>query len=105
MPLYEHACPTHGSFTDVRGFDESGHQAACPSCGLACDRVVSLPRQRAMSQLLLKAMERNEKSRHEPHVCSSSCQHHHPQQPPAAEAKPMPQMYLGPRPWVIEHAL
>ncbi len=118
MPIYEYECSSHGRFDELRGFSECSQPADCPVCGVASARAVSLPRAPIMERGLVKAHERNEKSRHEPsahagklsehalfrgkaqrgHVCSASCSHG------AAERKAQSfQTYNGPRPWVVEH--
>lgn len=121
MPIYEFECTTHGCFDELRGFAESSQPAACPVCAVSCERVVSLPRLPVMDRGLVKAQDRNEKSRHEPavhkgnlqehavfkgkarrgHVCSSSCNHGGK----SAEENKSQSLttYKGPRPWVIEH--
>jgi len=124
MPIYEYECTAHGRFDTLRGFAESSAPADCPVCAVACERVVSLPRIPTMDRGLVKAHDRNEKSRHEPgvykgnlqehavfkgkarrgHVCSSSCTHGGSQAQAAEERKSQSlTTYNGPRPWVIEH--
>lgn len=104
MPLYEHACPDHGTFTDLRPFSRSSEAADCPTCGQSCAREISIPHFRTLEKGTRIAMERNEKSAHAPHVCHSGCSHTHkaPKQSAAQPAKL--QAYTGPRPWVVEHA-
>lgn len=36
MPTYQHKCPDHGVFEDVRSIREAEAGAACPKCGLVC---------------------------------------------------------------------
>jgi len=106
MPLYEYQCESHGVFDEFAPGSASNEPAACPVCEQASARILSIPRFKQMSGGVMKAHERNEKSRHEPHVCSSGCSHNHkkPTTKDGEPAKPKLQPYTGPRPWVIEHA-
>ncbi len=121
MPVYEYECDNHGRFDELRRLDENQLPADCPICGAACGRVVSLCCAPVLAATTVKAMDRNEKSSHEPaihagnlaehpvfkgkarrgHVCTSSCRHD-----AAAVAERKAQSFLtynGPRPWVVEH--
>lgn len=99
MPLYEYRCETHGCFDERRPFAECNAPMACPQCGAACERVFTAPRLRGLATSTRIAHERNEKSRHQPHVCTSGCSHG------AVKKRSEPQLtdYRGARPWVIEH--
>jgi putative FmdB family regulatory protein len=99
MPLYQYECESHGRFDELRSYDAADDPIECPSCGLAASRVLTRPRLRVMAGTKVAAMDRNEKSRHEPHVCSSGCSH----RAKSKETKPRLQSYTGSRPWVIEH--
>ena len=104
MPTYTHRCAEHGDFDDVRSFAQSGDAAWCPTCGVSCIREFTAPILSTLNHDSRLAHATNEKSRHEPHICTSGCSHHRrkpaatPDQPPALE------VCNGPRPWVIEHA-
>lgn len=119
MPVYEFECTQHGRFDELRGFSQSADPAPCPVCSTSCARAVSLPRAPVLDASMVRAHDRNERSRHEPathkgsldqhpvfrgkaqrgHVCSSGCSHGS-----AAERKAQSfQTYNGPRPWVVEH--
>jgi putative FmdB family regulatory protein len=120
MPIYEYECAAHGRFDELRGFDACHDPADCPACGAACARAVSLPRAPVLDQAIVRAHDRNEKSRHEPahhrgrldehpvfrgkaqrgHVCSASCSHGGAAEQRKAQSF---QSYTGPRPWVVEH--
>lgn len=105
MPLYEYACATHGGFDEIRPFSESASPCACPTCGEPAPRVISLPRLRRLDPATVHAIDRNQRSAHEPHVCSSGCGHHQRSVVAVdAAGSPKPVAYTGPRPWVIEHA-
>jgi putative FmdB family regulatory protein len=108
MPTYEYECQSHGSFDLYRPMRESEKPGHCPVCGGASARAVTAPNLRVMAPAIRSAMERNEKSRHAPHVCGTGCEHHHPaKKSPGAKkdqgAKPKLEAYRGPRPWVVEH--
>jgi len=66
MPLYEYCCSKHGVFEAFKPFSQSQVPGECPECGQASPRVLSLPRTRVMERGTRIAMERNEKSKHEP---------------------------------------
>lgn len=101
MPVYQHCCPAHGLFDDIRPFAESGADAACPACGTLCGREITAPRLAILDHATRVAHATNERSRHAPHVCGAGCSHHH--RKPAAATPPKAEVYRGPRPWVIEH--
>ena len=110
MPLYEYSCAEHGNFERIVPMARSSEPASCPVCGIPCKKVFTMPALRGLSATIMKAHERNERSRQEPHVCGSTCSHKHSK--PAAPkknrdgspAKPKLESYKGKRPWVIEHA-
>ncbi|HLL57303.1 MAG TPA: zinc ribbon domain-containing protein [Rubrobacteraceae bacterium] len=68
MAIYDFVCEDCGSFEQRRSFAESGAPAACPSCGREARRVYSMPNTRRMPDALSGAMNRAEKSAHEPEV-------------------------------------
>ena len=103
MPIYEYHCTRHGTFDELRTFADAEGPMPCPDCGESSPRIVSIPRFRQLAAGIVSAMDRNEKSQHEPRVSSCGCR------PKASAtggepAKPKRQAYTGPRPWVIEHA-
>jgi putative FmdB family regulatory protein len=120
VPIYEYECEAHGVFELMREMAQARAGGACPECEESCPRILSVPRISALSKQTRIAIERNEKSQHEPrvatraassgrgHVCGSGC--NHGQAPkrvqtktPAAEATTPARRYTGPRPWVVEH--
>lgn len=104
MPLYEYSCSKHGVFEQFRKASQYLHDGTCPVCQADSPRVLSLPRVRSMSPVQMNAGERNEKSRHEPHVCRAGCCHQH--KPKSAQkTRGGLHAYSGPRPWVVEHAV
>ena len=68
MPVYEFVCEDCGPFEQRRPFAEAGEPMACPSCGHEARRVYSIPNTRRMPTALSGAMDRAEKSAHEPEV-------------------------------------
>lgn len=115
MPIYEYECEAHGVFEAMGEMARARADGTCPECELSCPRILSVPRISALSKQTRTAIERNEKSQHEPrvatrkgHVCGSGCSHgptpkRLQTKTPAAEAKTPSRVYTGPRPWVVEH--
>jgi putative FmdB family regulatory protein len=68
VPVYEFVCEDCGPFEQRRSFAEAGDPIACPSCGREARRVYSMPNTRRMPTALSGAMDRAEKSAHEPEV-------------------------------------
>ncbi len=68
MPIYEFICEGCGSFEERRSFEEAGNPAVCPECGSAARRVYSTPNLKTIPTALSNAMNRTEKSAHEPEV-------------------------------------
>ena len=104
MPIYDYECANHGSFELSRPMSRSGESADCPECGIASARTVTAPRLRMLGATIRSSMDRNEKSRHSPHVCTAGCHHRAAKPKPQKEEKPKLVSYRGPRPWVIEHS-
>jgi putative FmdB family regulatory protein len=94
MPVYDFVCEDCGPFEQQRSFAEAGNPMKCPSCGREARRVYSMPNTKRMSNALSGAMNRAEKSAHEPEVAhrpvegkGSGKKHHHNHE----------------RPWMIGH--
>ena len=108
MPLYDYECKNHGPFEAFRAMKDSSKPIACKICGEMAPRVLKAPYLKTLSNRVSNAMERNERSRHAPHVCHSGCNHSHSHAPTKQkknkDGKPALQSYQGKRPWVIEHA-
>jgi putative FmdB family regulatory protein len=68
MPIYDFACEGCGPFEQWRSFAEAGEPMMCPSCGEEVRRIYSMPNTRRMPAALSSAMNRAEKSAHEPEV-------------------------------------
>lgn len=112
MPLYEYACPEHGNFDEFRPSSQCNDAIHCPVCDGNAARVLTVPRTRVLSHAVRTGMERNEKSRHDPHVCKSGCGCSSGRRKSSGASTKKSQekkssnltSYTGPRPWVIEHA-
>lgn len=65
MPIYEFLCEDCGPFEEQRSFEKAG-EAACPGCGAEARRVYTMPNTKRVPAGLSKAMDRAEKSAHEP---------------------------------------
>jgi len=68
VPIYEFLCRECGPFEQQCSLTESSGSTTCPSCGEAAKRVYHMPATRKMSAALSNAMNRVEKSTHEPEV-------------------------------------
>lgn len=66
MPTYDFACEGCGPFELQRPVSEAAEAAPCPRCGNEASRVYSMPNTRRMPAGLSGAMDRSEKSAHEP---------------------------------------
>ncbi len=66
MPIYEFLCEECGPFEERRSFEGAGNPAICRECGTTARRVYSIPNFKAMPATLSNAMNRAEKSAHEP---------------------------------------
>ncbi len=68
MPVYDFICEDCGPFEQRRSFAEASDPMMCPSCGEEARRIYSMPATRRMPAALSSAMNRAEKSAHEPDV-------------------------------------
>ncbi len=66
MPIYEYRCDGCGPFEERRLFGEAGEATACPECGARAQRLYTMPNTKRVPAGLSKAMDRAEKSAHEP---------------------------------------
>jgi putative FmdB family regulatory protein len=105
MPIYDYECVKHGNFEMARPMSQSGSTGICPECGNASNRVITAPRLRTLSAVTRMSMDRNEKSRHSPHLCGPGCSHRAKPATSQNQTSGKPKMisYRGPRPWVVEH--
>ena len=94
MPVYEFVCEDCGPFEQQRSFAEAGEPMACPSCGCEARRVYSMPNTRRMPAALSSAMDRVEKSTHEPEVA---------QRPVGGTGSGKGYHHSHGRPWTLGH--
>lgn len=97
MPIYEYECSDHGGFELSRPMRESAAVGVCPVCDLPAPRVVSAPNFGVLARSTVRAIERNEKSRHEPRAVRVE------PRAGAAEDAPRPRVPVGGRPWMVGH--
>jgi putative FmdB family regulatory protein len=98
MPIYEYECVDHGVFEDQRSIARSDEDGSCPVCENQSPRIVSAPNLGRMERSQVKAMDRNEKSRHEPRVVQAV------QAAPQREGQAAPlRAASGGYPWAIGH--
>jgi putative FmdB family regulatory protein len=94
VPVYEFVCEDCGPFEQQRSFAEAGEPMACPSCGREARRVYSMPNTRRMPAALSSAMDRVEKSAHEPEVA---------QRPVGGTGSGKGHHHSHGRPWTVGH--
>jgi putative FmdB family regulatory protein len=68
VPIYEFLCRECGPFEQQRSFAEASDPMRCPSCGLAARRTYTMPATKNLPAAFSNAMDRVEKSVHEPEV-------------------------------------
>jgi putative FmdB family regulatory protein len=90
MPVYEFVCESCGSFETRRTFEEAGDPIPCPTCGTVARRIYSVPGIIRTPTALSNAINRAEKSAHEPEVA---------QRPVAGVAH----QHSHGRPWTLGH--
>jgi putative FmdB family regulatory protein len=95
MPLYEYECRDHGVFEQTRSIAESTADAPCPDCRRESPRIVSMPALGRLERSQVRAIDVNERSRHEPRVV-----HKAPTAP--SERRPL-QSAGGGYPWAVGH--
>jgi putative FmdB family regulatory protein len=91
VPIYAFACVACGPFDLTRGAAEAGADAACPRCGMTARRVFTPPGLAVLARPLRGALDREEKSAHEPDVVSRKA------------GRPMPHRHEASPPWVLSH--
>ena len=67
MPVYDYKCKDHGIFYELAAMSESDQPAACPTCAIACARIIMVsPDILDMSPQKRLAEATNERNQHEP---------------------------------------
>jgi putative FmdB family regulatory protein len=94
VPFYEFTCEGCGPFEERRSLDEPREAAACPRCRAEARRVYSVPGVRRTDAGLSRAMDRAEKSAHEPEVV---------RRPVGSGASGHEHRHRHGRPWALGH--
>lgn len=114
MPTYDYACPACGGFDAFRTVSARNDPAACPGCGTDSPRVfATAPRLACLESNTRRALDINERARHEPRSSKDYARLRHPSgcgccspstrrtatvtSPSGAKAFP------SKRPWMISH--
>lgn len=100
MPTYAYDCAECGGFDALRPLAEYDLPAACPGCGQACARALTLPHVAGMDGAQRVAAATNERSAHAPRstrMHGGGCACCTPKRPGAAKGFP------AARPWMISH--
>jgi putative FmdB family regulatory protein len=116
MPTYDYDCGRCGGFDALRRVSQRDEPAPCPGCGAAAPRVFAhAPQLALMAAGDRRAIETNERARHEPKSSKDYARLRHPSgcgccgsggatrrgatvtAPNGAKAAP------GRRPWMISH--
>ena len=110
MPTYDYACPDCGPFEAIRRIGQRDDPVHCPDCATASPRVVGgAPQLALMADGTRRAIEINERARHEPKSSRDVGHRHGPncgcgkggratvRAPNGAKAFP------SKRPWMISH--
>jgi putative FmdB family regulatory protein len=88
MATYEYRCDEDGAFEVTRALGRAPASVSCPACGSEGRRVFSPPMLTSTPRALGAAIDRAEKSAHEPEVVTSL--------PPAPARKRTPVLPLTP---------
>ncbi|MCG8519380.1 MULTISPECIES: zinc ribbon domain-containing protein [Marinobacter] len=116
MPVYDYKCRDHGLFHRLATLAEAAQPAPCPDCGGLAPRVIVMPSNLPrMAPDQRRAMDRNERARHEPlHSTAAQRQEDagHRQQCGCGSPNSRPKlfytadgkkMFPSMRPWMISH--
>jgi putative FmdB family regulatory protein len=93
MPIYAFECESCGPFELYRPVAQAGVPATCPACSAGARRRFTAPGLALLAAPLRRALDREEKSAHEPDVTS------------AKRGRPMPHRHGHGHapPWVMSH--
>lgn len=114
MPTYDYDCPGCGGFDAFRTLAQRNDPAACPDCGTASLRVfVSAPRLALLAGGTRRAMDVNERARHEPQSSRDYQRMQHPagcgccstggKRSATVTAPSGAKAFPTKRPWMISH--
>jgi putative FmdB family regulatory protein len=91
VPIYAFTCAECGPFEIVRGVTDAGAPAACACCGATARRVFTPPNLALLARPMRGALDREERSAHEPDVVTHKTGH------------PMPHRHAPAPSWVLSH--
>lgn len=114
MPTYDYECAGCGGFDALRPLSQRDEPAACPECGAAAPRVfAAAPRLALLEGSTRRAMDVNERARHEPrssrdyqrlkHPAGCGCCSGGRSSKKTATAPNGAKSFPGHRPWMISH--
>lgn len=113
MPTYDYACPACGGFDAWRAVDLRNEPAACPDCGTPSPRVfATAPRLALLDGGTRRAMDTNERARHEPRSSRDYQRLKHPagcgccgtgKRSATRTAADGAKSFPSKRPWMISH--
>ncbi len=113
MPTYDYACPSCGEFDTIRSMHDRNEPAPCPDCGQASPRVIVAGTGLAyLEGSTRKALEANERSRHEPKTSKNYVSARHPagcgccsgaKKTSTVTTSNGSKMFPSKRPWMISH--
>lgn len=114
MPTYDYACADCGGFDAFRALAMRNEAAACPDCGAPSPRVfATAPRLGLMEGTTRRAMETNERARHEPKRSGDYARLKHPagcgccstgaSRKATVTAPNGAKAFPSKRPWMISH--
>jgi putative FmdB family regulatory protein len=114
MPTYDYACPDCGGFDAFRTLAARNEALACPDCGTPSPRVfATAPRLALMEGSTRRAMDTNERARHEPRRSGDYARLKHPagcgccststKRTATVTAANGAKAFPSKRPWMISH--
>lgn len=114
MPTYDYECRDCGGFDALRPLSQRNEPAACPACAAASPRVfASAPRLGLLEEGTRRAMDVNERARHEPkssrdyqrlkHPAGCGCCSTGRSRKATVTAPSGAKSFPSKRPWMISH--
>ncbi len=113
MPTYDYECPDCGGFEAIRSISARNDPADCPSCSQSAPRVMVASFGLAyLDGTTVKAMDANERARHEPKSSKNYTSHRHPagcgccsssRKTTTVTAPNGAKAFPSKRPWMISH--
>lgn len=113
MPTYDYECAGCGGFEAIRSISARNEAAACPECHQPAPRVLVASFGLAfLDGSTVKAMDANERARHEPKSSKNYASHKHPagcgccsssRKTTTVTAPNGAKAFPSKRPWMISH--